>query len=220
MIDRLLENVAPHHCYNCGKVGTLLCDNCKYDISFDVFANCFLCGRPTSTNGSCPHCALPYERLWCAGERTGVLRRLIDGYKFENARAAHGVLADVLLAVLPVLPENTIVVPIPTLASHIRERGYDHAVLLARAVANKRGLRCKRMLHRVDHTKQRGADKPTRWLQAEKAFGVSRRVDEARCLIIDDVVTTGATLYHAAKVLKDAGAKEVWVAAAARQPLD
>jgi ComF family protein len=149
------------------------------------------------------------------------LQSLIDAYKFENTCAAYGSLADLLHARLPDLPANTIVVPIPTISSHIRQRGYDHTLLIARSLAKRRGFVVTPLLRRQTDTKQRDATRRQREQQAEAAFYIQGAVDETRpYLLIDDIATTGATLRHAARKLKEAGAGTIWVAAIARQPLD
>ncbi|MNH40046.1 DNA utilization protein GntX [compost metagenome] len=67
-------------------------------------------------------------------------------------------------------------------------------------------------------TKQRDANRAVRAAQAKRAFKARSSTDSHCYLLIDDVVTTGATIKYAAKALRDAGAKDVWVAAIARQP--
>jgi ComF family protein len=221
MIDRLLETIAPHHCYGCHKLGTLLCGNCKYDIVLDKFFNCVACGSGISPTGVCASCRVPYSRAWCVGERSGTLQQLIGGHKFRYVRGAYRPLAQLLLEALDQLPPGTVVVPIPTIAAHIRERGFDHTLLLARYVAKKRGLKVEKVLRRVTNTKQRDAGRAKRIAQAKTAFRLQGKVQKSTpYLLIDDVVTTGATLQYAAEVLKTAGVEEVWVAVIARQPLD
>lgn len=222
MLDSLLEYIAPHHCYGCGKTGALLCDNCKYDITSELFSACVACGRNVpGVYGICSACKVLYDRAWCIGERKEVLRGVIDHYKFMNSKAAYRPLAELLDACLPVLPKNTIIVPVPTVSSHIRQRGYDHMHLVARKLANIRKAPLSTSLVRITSTKQRGATASTRQKQARRAFSWEGGADsEATYLIIDDVVTTGATLTYAAKTLKDAGATDVWAAVICRQPLD
>lgn len=221
MIDRILSYIAPHLCCGCGKTGTILCDNCKYDIVIDKSLRCISCGVPLLSLGVCNRCVVPYARAWCVGERSGVLQRVIGGFKFQNVYAAYKPLADLLLDTLDELPAETVVVPVPTTAGHIRERGYDHTALLARRVAKIRQLTSRSVLCRVTTTKQRDASRAQRIAQAKKAFAVRGYIDTTvPYLLIDDVVTTGATIHYAAKALRDAGAREVWVAVIARQPLD
>ena len=176
---------------------------------------------PTLQNWLCNTCRVPYERVWVVGERTGILQRLIGLYKFERAKSAHKVLGDLLLDVLPELPSDTIIIPIPTVPDHIRERGYDHMLLIARYIAKKRGLIHKQLLIRVTNTKQRQASAKKRDIQAMHAFALDGVIDvDKPYLLIDDVFTTGATVKYASKLLHDAGVKHIWVAIIARQTLD
>ncbi len=219
MVDRLLSQLAPHYCCSCGEIGSLLCDSCEYDIVSEQFVGCLLCGRLTLSPGAC--CGSPIARTWCAGERSGGLEELINRFKFEYAKAAYIQLGDVLLSALPQLPAGTIIVPIPTVRSHIRQRGYDHTLLLAEYIARERCLTLSRALMRRMATIQRGADRKTRIKQAKEAFEVKLPLESGiPYLLIDDVVTTGSTLRYAAETLRSAGATVVWAAAVARQPLD
>lgn len=221
MIDNLLSTIASHLCCNCRKVGTLLCQHCKKDILDEPFFNCLACGRLAGELGVCSDCKVPYERAWCVAERSDAVERLIDAYKFEYTIAAARSLAELLDGCLPQLPEGAIVVPIPTIPSHTRQRGYDHMKLVCRYFARRRGLVMQELLVRQHNHAQRGATRSQRLRQAESAFGCRANLNpDAIYLVVDDIVTTGATLYFGAKALKEAGAKNVWAAAIARQTLD
>lgn len=221
MLDKILSFLAPHYCCGCGKIGSLLCHNCINDIIDDDEVVCISCCRPTVGDNLCKICHTSYERAWLVGKRSGVLQRLIGLYKFQRSRAGYKDLGDLLLARLPDLPPETIIVPIPTVSSHVRERGYDHMLLIAKYVAKKRHLELARVLRRQTNTKQRQSGARQRDKQARAAFTIDSALDKNKnYLLIDDVVTTGATLKYASKVLIDAGAKHVWVAAIARQTID
>lgn len=222
MLDDLIAIVAPHHCFGCQKIGSLLCGNCKYDIIAEPFEACISCGRDLAgPTGICRLCDVPYQRAWCVGWRQDYLQQLIDSFKFDNARAAYKPLADLLHAHLPVLPQNTIIVPIPTVSSHIRERGYDHMMLIARQFGRQCKLPVVSHLQRATTTKQRGAGYKQRRDQAKEAFRCPAQLDpEAIYLLLDDVATTGATLRYAALQLQNAGAQTIWVASISKQALD
>lgn len=221
MLDNLISLVAPHPCFSCGALGANLCDYCKYDIENEYFTDCVLCGKLANKNGICATCHPPYSRAWCVGERSGVLSQLIDSFKFHRNYAAHKDLAALLSDCVGVLPPNAVIVPIPTLTSHRRRRGYDHTLLLAKALSHRQEIPVTRLLRRASATTQRGNNKGVRELQAARAFIRKGLIDENKVyVIIDDITTTGATLHHAAKLLCQAGAKDVWVAVIARQPLD
>lgn len=221
MIDHLLSYVAPHLCSSCGEIGGILCDSCKYDIVQDESLYCVACGRGVSMNGVCRQCRVPYVKAWCVGMHADSLRRLIKQYKFDYAKAAAPVLAELLLARVSQLPSNTVIVPLPTVAAHIRQRGYDHVSLIAKQFAKRRRLKLRSVIERVGSDRQRGANRSERTAQAKKAFRVSGTLDPSvPYLLIDDVVTTGASLKYATLALQAAGAREIWVAVIARQPLD
>ena len=146
---------------------------------------------------------------------------VIDGLKFDHVKAAADTLAELLDNRLPILPPDTVIVPVPTVASHIRQRGYDHTLLIAKSFAKRRSLPLKQSLVRSNRSVQRGKSKKERLEQARTAFSCPAKLDDTPAyLLIDDVVTTNATLRYAAEVLMAAGAKTVWVGVAARQPLD
>jgi ComF family protein len=182
---------------------------------------CIVCHRPTGNTWLCNNCRMPYEKVWGVGDRDGTLQRLIGLYKFERARSAYRTLGDLLLDILPELPVGTVVVPIPTTPSRIRERGYDHMLLVAKYIARVRGLKCQQLVRRQTNTKQRQATAKQREAQAKQAFVVHGEINaDVPYLLIDDVVTTGATIKYASLALRNAGAKHVWVAVVARQTLD
>jgi len=220
MIDSLLGFVALHHCFGCSKTGTVLCTDCKYNIAEDTFSGCLVCARP-ALFGICNRCKTTYEKAWCVGDRDGILEQLINAYKFERVKRASVELGALLDITLPVLPSETVVVPVPTVQSHIRIRGYDHAWLLSREFAKRRKLHVQSLILRSTTASQRGLNKPERMKEAKRAFYCKGDIDpHVPYLVIDDVVTTNATLRYAASALREAGVGIVWAAAIARQPLD
>lgn len=221
MIDTLLSHLAPHYCCGCDQIGSVICDNCKYNITSESFNVCLACGKNLINGMACNECKLPYSHSWCVGERLGVLRRAIGEYKFQHKRAACKDLGDMITAILPDLPPKTVIVPVPTIAAHIRERGFDHTYFLARHVAKREAVTVSRLIKRMTSTKQRDADRKTRIRQAKEAFQVDEALSaDIPYLLLDDIVTTGATVRYAAEALRRAGARRVWVVAIARQPLD
>lgn len=220
MIEKLASYLAPHYCYSCTKIGSVLCDNCKFYILDDMQELCINCQKP-SFSGICVKCIkrVDYKRVWLVGKRQDALEGLINAYKFQRVKSAIHACVELLDSRLPILPENTIIVPVPTVAKHIRIRGYDHTAILAEQIAKRRNLNYSPILNRQHSLTQLGSDAKTRHAQAASAFRANETLHKKPHLLIDDVVTTGATLKYASKALKDAGANEVWAAILARQNL-
>jgi ComF family protein len=221
MIDQVLKIIAPHHCYNCQKLGSTLCDNCKHDIISEPFERCVNClSLRAGNNGICTNCQTSYSRSWAVGERHDALERLLNGYKFSFEKESSKVLASLLDLTVPMLPANTIITYIPTVSGHIRQRGYDHARLIAKEFAKLRQLPYRTTLRRATNSKQVGASRSTRVEQAKNAFTPHSVETSKIYVMIDDIFTTGSTMKYTSKVLLDAGAKDVFIAVIARQTLD
>ena len=221
IFEKLLSFSAPRPCSGCGKVGSEMCTYCKYDIENERVLGCVMCQGP-SRGGVCVDHAGPFSRASIVGDRAGALKRLIDTYKFERAGTLCSVLAELLDENLPHYPAHTIVVPVPARASQVRVRGYDHVGQIAELFAARRHLTVQNPFVAHSQRAQHFADtKLQRIALAEDAFSLTGSVDSSRpYLIIDDVITTGATLSSLASLLADAGVMTRWVAAIARQPLD
>jgi ComF family protein len=221
MIDSLFSSFAPHSCCGCQNIGSLLCHQCKYDIISESYALCIGCQVPTWGDNLCEKCrhAWGIESAWCVGVREGSLQALIDRYKFDSARQAAAICVELLDARLPLLPSDVAVVPVPTVPTHVRTRGFDHAALMARRFAKARGLRYAAPLRRTGDGTQHFKSRTERLQTAAAGLEAKKAVPE-RVLLVDDICTTGATLRACAHTLRGVGTQEVYVAIIARQPLD
>ncbi|MBR3135016.1 ComF family protein [Candidatus Saccharibacteria bacterium] len=154
--------------------------------------------------------------FFMCGKRKGLLKELINEYKYGPVRGMALPLAEILDELLPEM-ENVVVVPLPTIPKHVRVRGFDHMVLLARKIAKIRGWECRKLLSRKNNTVQVGADAKKRFEQAESAYDLRGKVDIDKVyLLLDDVLTTGASMTAAERVLKNAGARKIYKAVVAK----
>lgn len=219
MIDRILGYVAPHRCYGCDLTSSILCQNCEYDIVQDDFGRCVWCLHVTTDSNQCKPCGtrIGSSATWAIGERTGVLKRLVGDYKYFSAREAAGSMARLLDAKIAMLPPGTVVATVPTIPAHIRQRGFDHAVLIARSFAKNRNLTYSPLLKRRLYTSQHELNKSERLRLARETFYVNVSEVPKSIALIDDIMTTGATLQACVTALREAGAEQVYVAVVARQ---
>ena len=108
--------------------------------------------------------------------------------------------------------EKLVLIPVPTLSNHIRERGLDHTELLARQLAKNLKIEKSTLIKRISKTTQRGKNFKTRQIQAESSYELmGEKLSKDKIYVIfDDIRTTGATLDSIAKILRKNGAKEIW----------
>ena len=211
LLDSLLQLIAPHSCLGCSSEGALLCSGCM-DRLVDSQPECYFCRQPMPSSLTCTSC---YAR---AGLRQVVVGTLYDGVaellvkrlKFSGAQAAVSPMVRYLSSLVRPT-DQIVVVPVPTATTRVRRRGYDQAVLLARSFARKQGCAYLSCLQRRGQTHQVGADRRQRLAQLQGAFAVLRppSIQGKSILLIDDVLTTGATFEAAAQVLLAAGAAQV-----------
>ena len=189
----------------------MLCDLCRKSLVPFPPNRCYKCLQPSVT-ALCPTCQLKTElaQVWAATAYKDVSRQLIARIKFSRTQAAAYTIAQIMDRQLPIF-SGCVVVHVPTAAQRIRQRGYDQAQLIAQEFAKLRKLPYQPLLRRQGRTKQLGATRQQRLAQLQNAYYCPRpfKVAGRTILLVDDVLTTGATVETAAKVLKEAGAAEV-----------
>lgn len=191
---------------------------------------CWKCGTPARVElpaevrerVRCRRCdADEYTAARAAGAYESALRAAVLRLKHEPHVGAR---LSALLARAqqrPPLDRARLVVPVPLHAERLRERGFNQAALLARAVAARNRLRLDEWsLARERHAERHraGMDARGRRETVDDAFRVARPrlVAGERVLLVDDVLTTGATVSACARALRESGAAEVFVLTAAR----
>ncbi len=214
MIDAILSYIAPHYCCKCGKIGDILCQNCKKYITNLRYVVCLLCGRPAKNQAFCRHC-----RGWCLTTRTGAVESIINDVKFRRTKSGVEALADILDDAMPACSSDIVLVPVPTAPSNIRRRGYDHMALIAKRLAKRRQLLYVPLLRRRTNVTQHFAKTAVQRREQAKAFFEIAKTPDPHLtyVIIDDIYTTGSTLKAARKCLKDAGVKHIRLVAITRQ---
>jgi competence protein ComFC len=119
-----------------------------------------------------------------------------------------------------VLKDADMIVPIPLFWWKYLRRGYNQAALLSQIVSEECAIKIADIMRRIKHTKtQTRLDEEARRRNVRNAFAVKNgEIEDKTVLLIDDVLTTGATMNECARALKEAGAKEVYSCVAAITP--
>jgi ComF family protein len=191
---------------------------------------CWGCGAPAARDGPlCAGCRSALRWLepetilvsgvsyWAPVAYEGPARDLVRALKFRGAAGIADQLAAAMLArAPPELVDNRTLVPVPLHAARLRRRGFNQAELLAAAIAARSGLPRARALRRHGgHSQQVGRGRADRLTAVRGSMRAQPPVPD-RVLLVDDVITTGATLAACAEALRDAGAADVATIAYAR----
>jgi ComF family protein len=210
LLDDVLTILAPHLCIVCDREGFMLCPACYGHLN-KVPERCYSCRRISAEAATCKACLRKthLKQVYVATIYEGVAKELTWRLKYSGARAAAKLMAEVINPKLP--NRNLLLVPVPTASKRVRQRGYDQAKLIAKELAQTEDRQYRSLLRRHGQAHQVGATRKQRKQQLESAFTVKKRHQLAgrHILLIDDVLTTGATLESAATALKRAGAKHV-----------
>jgi ComF family protein len=208
-MQRVLDVVLPPTCPGCGREGEALCVACRAVMSRrrDEPAAAPI-GLPVRT----PPGIVQLE--WCCSY-TGPARACVHALKYDGERRLVQPLAQLMAERWQrVAIGGEVLVPVPVHAARLRQRGFDQAELLARAVGRLLDLPVQQAVRRASRTTaQHQLGRSARAGNVRSAFAAdahSAAVVAGRwVVVIDDVVTTGATLAGCARVLHEAGARAV-----------
>lgn len=212
----LLDLLLPPRCPGCGQEGELLCPRCGAPLRRRMGEPP---GVPLGMPASLPQGVLQLE--WC-GTYSGPVRAALHAFKYRGERRLCQPLADALAERWRRAGRGAeLVTWVPVHPSRRRERGFDQAEELARATAVRLGLTVAPCLARQQRTTaQHALGRTARATNTAGAFEVARgakgRLDGRWVLVVDDIVTTGATLAGCASVLLGGGAAAVSALAVAR----
>jgi ComF family protein len=215
--DRALDLALPARCAGCGREGRALCTECAPALDVRLEAEP---GVPIGLPADIPAPLLQLE--WCA-PFTGTTRRALHGLKYAGERRiAPYVGAAVARRWARAGAAGDVLVPVPASPDRVRDRGYDQAAPIAAEAGRRLGLPVVQALVRTrSTTAQFDLDRSQRAANLDRAFRVAEmarpKVVGRWIVLIDDVVTTGATLAACATALLEHGAAAVSAIAGARE---
>lgn len=220
----ILDLIFPKKCVGCRKLGDFLCADCFSQVSYNQNYICPECFSPCVNGFTHPVC---FKRYCLDGAISTVVyntmvKRIIRQFKYKPYVSK---LSEIIGGIMNEgLSQNesfyrfierfeSIVIPVPLSVKRFRERGYNHAQILASCVAKYFGLAMKpNILVRVRNTKpQYKLNRKERLTNIQGAFDIASEQSQVpkSMILIDDIATSFATLKEAAKTLKLKGAKRV-----------
>jgi len=232
----VIDWILPRSCRSCervlyGESNPCFCDDCWRAVPLLSGPCCPSCGKPFRSEsalihspghrcGDCRKRPPRFDRAVAAGPYAGNLAKAIQLLKYgEHARLA-GPLADLMAPCGARLDSADALLPVPLHPRRLRERDYNQALLLCDSLESRLGLKViPDGLERIRETPpQTGLPLSDRKRNVRGAFAVKRpdRITGRRLILVDDVLTTGATVNECARMLRRAGAKSISVLTLAR----
>jgi ComF family protein len=221
LLKSLADFVYPPICYGCDTEVEegLVCEGCRLALFTHELAVCPECGRPCArTAETCGQCRTPFglSRVRALGLYVPPFDKLIQAFKYSGKTKVGELLGRALAALVQqdeVLSDADAVCPVPLHPARLRERGFNQSLLLAAAIAMSTQIPLVECLVRTRYT-------PTQTLKTnpekrlKNVAGAFRlksdaSIDGKRILLVDDVMTSGATLDQAAQGLLKGGAASV-----------
>jgi len=220
----------PVHCLGCNKKGDYLCPDCLNKITLISHNFCPKCLKISSNGRLCPNCknsSFPVEKIIISLYYSNPLvAELIKKYKFfpfayELAKPLGLLLSKAIKetnALSYLQKENFKIIPVPLTKKDKAKRGFNQTYELAKIVSHELNLPIsENTIFKIKTTKpQVGLNAQQRKNNLKNAFQVKKNLNQENFLIIDDIITTGSTVYQVAKTLKNKGANQIWAAILAK----
>jgi len=216
-MEKALNILFPPKCFGCGANSGYFCHQCMLECKVARHFYCVVCDKPSvvgETHECCKKPGTPVS-IFSPFEYKGLVRKCIMRAKYRSrlfaplktiSREAADIASKCGLTY-----ENYIVISIPLSGKRAKERGFNQAEFIARAVADRFSITYQdSFLVRNKETKaQHKKTREERFKNLENAFIVKKDLQGQKILVVDDICTTGATLLEAARALHQAGAKEI-----------
>jgi ComF family protein len=215
----------PHHCALCGASTSnrLLCTDCDADLPHYRAPACPICALPTASGQVCGACLQrhpAFDRTLAAFSYHFPVDRLLHAFKYSGDLALADVLAKPLAQRAADHPKPDLLIPMPLHPGRLRERGFNQSLEIAKLISRWLDIplaadACRRTR---DTPPQAGLKWKERRRNVRGAFACDLDLSGGKIAILDDVITTGATLNEICRILKARGASEVSAWVVARTP--
>ena len=226
MLNRILNLIFPAKCVHCGRITQkdFLCPDCEREYEKEISDGCLSCGK-RHEKCTCDSQYLNNEKLIYAipYKSDGVSRDMLLAIKLLNARAIVDHLTDKMAFALKSngIGRDYIITYVPRSPTKIRMTGVDQAKILAYSLAKKTGLDIEKLFLCAGGVKeQKSLEYVERDVFARARFslilGAEKRIEGKKIVLVDDIITSGATVKVCSELLTDAGASDVVCLSAGR----
>ncbi len=225
-MKQVFHRLLPQSCFLCGypQANRALCDACLHQLP-KISNPCFRCGLPLPSPGSCGACLAappPFQRTFCLWQYRWPTDVLIQGFKFHARFELLPLFANQLASRIQQSgpPYPTALVPVPLSSERLKERGFNQSRLLANSLTSLLPNHPEHIHVGRRHQETHQTDLPAkhRMNNLKNAFYLTHATNHHHVAIVDDVITTTATIKSLAQLLTNSGIQQIDVWAIARTP--
>lgn len=222
---KIVRAILPHHCALCGTgtLNQLLCTSCDADLPHYRAPACPICALPTPDGQVCGACLQhppTFDRTLAAFSYHFPVDRLLHAFKYSGNLALTEILAEPLAQLAAGHPKPDLLMPMPLHPGRIKERGFNQSLEIARLIS--RWLDIPLTADACQRTRDTPTQAGLKWKERRRnvrgAFACDLDLSGKKIAVLDDVMTTGATLNEISRILKSQGASEVSAWVVARTP--
>lgn len=206
LVNFFLDLIFPKYCLNCHRGNFWLCSSCWEKLKLDL-------AQSAEVETIVEYCD---EVMVVSSYDNLILSKLLHCYKYKYITELSGYLAELAIIFFKStkMPEFDFVIPIPLSNKRELERGFNQSELVAELVGQEFGwsIDTKTLIRKLHTRPQVGLNAQQRLLNVQDIFSVTNKskLKNKKILLVDDVVTTGATMRECAKLLKQSGATAVY----------
>ncbi len=217
---QVLDLIFPKNCIGCGHFGEYICRKCILAATPSELV-CIHCKKPALGGLTHTRCMTDFSpiRTLSGWKYSGVVRKALIDAKYKSSFLLSREVGKWLVQSADLkIPRGAFLVPIPMTIKHKNTRGYNQADIIARELGSRFDLKTEDLLvRRFSNKHQVGLTKAIRIQNQVNSMECKKKLSsDALYIVVDDVMTTGATCLEATRALRQCGAKNVWVLVVAR----
>ncbi|MDD3474507.1 MAG: ComF family protein [Candidatus Dojkabacteria bacterium] len=205
----MFDLIFPTYCLNCGRSGEYLCTECQKKLERSI-PECYICRRISNryvTHDQCNYYGI--NSLFVGWRYNTVARKIISQFKYKYSYSLAEIISELFIkriketGFVNQMDKGSLLIPMPIHKKHFLDRGFNQSLLIAENIAKEFSLQIiNDVLYRTGSSKYQAKSTVEERRNLKDIFYLKKELLNKNIIILDDVITTGATINNAAKLLK------------------
>ena len=205
----MFDLLFPTYCINCGKSGEYLCTKCQKELQRTI-PECYVCRRISNSYKTHEKCNIyGIQSLFVGWQYNDIAKKIISQFKYKYSYNLASIISSLLIkrlneiGFLDQINSNSLLIPIPIHRKHLSERGFNQTLLIAKELSKELNIQLEdNILYRTGSSKYQAKSNVEERRKLKDVFYLKEKLINRDIILIDDVITTGATINNASITLK------------------